>query len=129
MGGFCYTAFVSDVCTKKIVGWACLTDQVERESAAGIQYCCVAVELRSLRIAASFRSRIGGRIPPIAGYTDRPAGLGVTPSVGSRGDSYTAPSARPPTFREAAMIIPKAFVKAIPSRSGVVQASARWVSL
>jgi hypothetical protein len=36
-GGFCYTAFVSDVCTKKIVGWACLTHHVERESAAGTQ--------------------------------------------------------------------------------------------
>jgi hypothetical protein len=36
-GGFCYTAFVSDVCTKKIVGWACLTDHVERGSAAGTQ--------------------------------------------------------------------------------------------
>jgi hypothetical protein len=66
-----------------------------------------------------------GGFRPIAGYTDRLPGLGITPSVGSRGDSYTAPSARPPTFREAAMIVPKAFVKAILSRSGVVQASAR----
>jgi putative transposase len=64
--GFVYVAFVIDVFARRIVGWrvtASLRTDLVHHSDRGTQY----VSMR---------------------YTDRLAEVGITPSVGSRGDSY-----------------------------------------
>jgi putative transposase len=84
-GGFCYTAFVTDVFARRIVGW-----RVAASLGADLA-------LDALEMALDAR---GGRLPGLVHhsdrgtqyvairYTERLAAAGAAPSVGSRGDSY-----------------------------------------
>jgi putative transposase len=84
-GGFCYTAFVTDVFARRIVGW-----RVASSLGADLA-------LDALEMALGAR---GGRLPGLVHhsdrgtqyvalrYTERLAVAGAAPSVGSRGDSY-----------------------------------------
>jgi transposase InsO family protein len=85
-GRFCYTAFVTDGCTKKIVGWA-----------VSATMCAENLPLQAFNHAVwqsntdlfelVHHSDRGSQYLSLA-YTDRLAELGFAPSVGSRGDSY-----------------------------------------
>lgn len=84
--GFCYTAFVTDACTKKIAGWAVAATlrtedlPLQAFNHAAWQANCDLSEL-------VHHSDRGSQYLSLA-YTDRLAELGIAPSVGSRGDSY-----------------------------------------
>lgn len=84
--GFCYTAFVTDACTKKIVGWAVSTTM--RTEDLPLQAFNHAVwQCNSDLSELVHHSDRGSQYLSLA-YTDRLAELGIAPSVGSRGDSY-----------------------------------------
>lgn len=83
--GFAYTAFVTDVFSRKIVGWAVSSLLTTR-----------ALPLQALEMAAFMNptgnelihhSDRGVQYVSLA-YSDRLSDLGITASVGSRGDSY-----------------------------------------
>ena len=84
--GFCYTAFVTDACTRKIVGWAVsATMRTEDLPLQAFNHAVWQSESDLSELVSSFRPRIA---VPIAGLY-RPAGrTRIAPSVGSRGDSY-----------------------------------------
>ena len=84
--GFCYTAFVTDACTKKIVGWA--VSATMRTEDLPLQAFNHAVwQTNSTLSELVHHSDRGSQYLSLA-YTDRLAELGIAPSVGSRGDSY-----------------------------------------
>lgn len=84
--GFCYTAFVTDAATKKIVGWAVAASMrtedlpLQAFNHAAWQANCNLSEL-------VHHSDRGSQYLSLV-YTERLAELGIAPSVGSRGDSY-----------------------------------------
>jgi transposase InsO family protein len=84
--GFCYTAFVTDACTKKIVGWAVSSSMrtedlpLQAFNHAAWQANCDLSEL-------VHHSDRGSQYLSLV-YTERLAELQIAPSVGSRGDSY-----------------------------------------
>ncbi len=84
-GGFAYTAFVTDVYARRIVGWA-----VARSPRA--QLTLDALELAFFARGASLPGLVhhsdrGVQYVTLR-YTERLAEAGAAPSVGSRGDSY-----------------------------------------
>ncbi|MCW1248599.1 IS3 family transposase [Acaricomes phytoseiuli] len=84
--GFAYTAFVTDVFTRKIVGWTVSATMATEK--LPLQ----ALEMASWASPGNLAGLIhhsdrGSQYVSIR-YTDRLAELGVQPSVGSRGDSY-----------------------------------------
>lgn len=83
--GFAYTAFVTDVFSRKIVGWAVSSSLATR--ALPLQ----ALEMEAFTHPADdnlvHHSDRGVQYVSLA-YSDRLADLGITASVGSRGDSY-----------------------------------------
>ena len=84
--GFCYTAFVTDAATKKIVGWA--VSATMRTEDLPLQAFNHAVwQSNSTLSELIHHSDRGSQYLSLA-YTDRLAELGIAPSVGSRGDSY-----------------------------------------
>jgi putative transposase len=84
--GFCYTAFVTDVCTRKIVGWA--VAMTMRTEDLPLQAFDPAVwQANSDLSELVHHSDRGSQYVSLA-YTDRLAERGIAPSVGSRGDSY-----------------------------------------
>jgi putative transposase len=84
--GFCYTAFVTDVCTRKIVGWAVsVTMRTEDLPLQAFKHAVWQVN-SDLSELVNHSDR-GSQYLSLA-YTDRLAELGIAPSVGSRGDSY-----------------------------------------
>lgn len=84
--GFSYTAFVTDVCTRKIVGWAVSTTM--RTEDLPLQAFNHAVwQSHSDLSELVHHSDRGSQYLSLA-YTDRLVELGIAPSVGSRGDSY-----------------------------------------
>ena len=84
--GFCYTAFITDACTKRIVGWAVSTNM--RTEDLPLQAFNHAVwQVNSNLSELIHHSDRGSQYLSLA-YTDRLAELGIAPSVGSRGDSY-----------------------------------------
>jgi putative transposase len=84
--GFCYTAFVTDACTKKIVGWA--VSATMRTEDLPLQAFNHAVwQSNTDLFELVHHSDRGSQYLSLA-YTDRLAELGIAPSVGSRGDSY-----------------------------------------
>jgi transposase InsO family protein len=84
--GFCYTACVTDACTRAIVGWAvAATMRTEDLPLQAFNHAVWQQNSDLSELDASFRPRIP---VPIAGLY-RPANrAGDRPSVGSRGDSY-----------------------------------------
>jgi transposase InsO family protein len=83
---FCYTAFVTDACSRKIVGWAVSVNM--RTEDLPLQAFNHAVwQSDSTLSELVHHSDRGSQYLSLA-YTDRLAELGIAPSVGSRGDSY-----------------------------------------
>ena len=84
--GFCYTAFVTDVCTRRIVGWA-VTASMRTEDLPLQAFEHAVWQSNSDLSELIHHSDRGSQYLSLA-YTDRLAELGIAPSVGSRGDSY-----------------------------------------
>ena len=84
--GFCYTAFVTDVWTRKIVGWAVATTM--RTEDLPLQAFEHAVWQANTDLSELVHHSDRGSQYVSLAYTDRLAELGIAPSVGSRGDSY-----------------------------------------
>lgn len=84
--GFCYTAFVTDVCTRKIVGWAVSTTM--RTDDLPLQAFNHAVWQSNSDLSELVHHSDRGSQYLSLAYTDRLIELGIAPSVGSRGDSY-----------------------------------------
>ncbi|WP_407662075.1 IS3 family transposase [Mycolicibacterium elephantis] len=84
--GFCYTAFVTDVCTRKIAGWAVSTTM--RTEDLPLQAFNHAVWQSDTDLSELVHHSDRGSQYLSLAYTDRLAELGIAPSVGSRGDSY-----------------------------------------
>ena len=84
--GFCYTAFVTDVCTRKIVGWA--VSATMRTEDLPLQAFNHAVWQSNCELSELVHHSDRGSQYLSLAYTDRLAELGIAPSVGSRGDSY-----------------------------------------
>lgn len=83
---FAYTAFVTDVCTRMIVGWS--TKATMRTEDLPLDAFNHAVwQTNSDLSSLIHHSDMGSQYVSLA-YTDRLAELGIEPSVGSRGDSY-----------------------------------------
>ena len=84
--GFCYTAFITDACTKKIIGWA--VSATMRTADLPLQAFEHAVwQTNPILSELVHHSDRGSQYLSLA-YSDRLAELGIAPSVGSRGDSY-----------------------------------------
>lgn len=88
LAGFCYVAFITDVCTRKIVGWAVSatlhTDGLPLLALEHALLTSGAVRSQSGLIHHSDR---GAQYVSLA-YSDALITAGVTASVGSVGDSY-----------------------------------------
>ncbi|WP_231122312.1 IS3 family transposase [Mycobacterium intracellulare] len=84
--GFCYTAFVTDACTRKIVGWA--VSATMRTEDLPLQAFNHAVWQSNTDLSELIHHSDRGSQYLSLAYTDRLAELGIAPSVGSRGDSY-----------------------------------------
>jgi transposase InsO family protein len=84
--GFCYTAFVTDACTKRIVGWAVSATMHTEE--LPLQAFNHAVWQSDSKLSELIHHSDRGSQYLSLAYTDRLAELGIAPSVGSRGDSY-----------------------------------------
>ena len=84
--GFCYPAFVTDVCTRKIVGWAVSTTM--RTEDLPLQAFNHAVWQSNSDLSELIHHSDRGSQYLSLAYTDRLIELGIAPSVGSRGDSY-----------------------------------------
>jgi putative transposase len=84
--GFCYTAFVTDACTKKIAGWA--VSATMRTEGLPLQAFNHAVWQANSDLSELVHHSDRGSQYLSLVYTQRLAELGIAPSVGSRGDSY-----------------------------------------
>ena len=84
--GFVYTAFVTDACTRRIVGWATRSSMsTEALSLHALEHA-LATARREITDLVHHSDR-GGQYLAIT-YTERLADAGITPSVGTVGDSY-----------------------------------------
>ena len=88
VSGFAYTAFITDACTRKIVGWSV---------ASSLSTQALPMIALQQAIATTPAARQGGRLVHHSdrgvqyvslAYTDTQAEHGVAPSVGTVGDSY-----------------------------------------
>jgi putative transposase len=82
--GFCYTAFVTDAATKKIVGWA-VAASMSTEDLPLQAFNHAVWQADSDLSELVHHSDRGSQYLSLI-YTDRLAELGIAPSVGSRGD-------------------------------------------
>lgn len=87
--GFCYTAFVTDACTKKIVGWA--VSATMRTEDLPLQAFNHAVWQSNTDLSELVHHSDRGSQYLSLAYTDRLTELGIAPSVGSRGDCRQRP--------------------------------------
>jgi putative transposase len=83
--GFVYAAFVIDVYSRRIVGWALATHLRTELPLAALD---MAVFLRDERLGELVHHSDRGSQYTSIRYTERLDQFSVTPSVGSRGDSY-----------------------------------------
>ncbi|MBB5750081.1 transposase InsO family protein [Micrococcus sp. TA1] len=86
--GFCYVAFITDACTRKIVGWAvAATLHTQSLPLQALEHALLSTDasLRDGRLV--HHSDRGVQYVSLA-YTETLAVYGVTASVGSVGDSY-----------------------------------------
>nr|WP_157897770.1 IS3 family transposase [Mycolicibacterium rutilum] len=84
--GFCYTAFVIDACTKRIVGWA-VSPTMSTEDLP-LQAFNHAVWQQNSDLSELIHHSDRGSQYLSLTYTERLLELDIAPSVGSRGDSY-----------------------------------------
>jgi putative transposase len=83
--GFCYMAFVVDVYSRRIVGWASATHLRTDLPLAALE---MAAALRDERLAGLVHHSDRGSQYTSIRYSERLEQFDITPSVGSRGDSY-----------------------------------------
>lgn len=85
--GFCYTAFVIDVFSRRIAGWATrATMRTEDLPLEALEHALISARTQALHELVHHSDR-GSQYVSIR-YTERLAAVGITSSVGSRGDSY-----------------------------------------
>lgn len=85
--GFCYTAFVTDVFSRKIVGWSTRsTMRTEDLPLEALEHALIAAKDQALQGLVHHSDR-GSQYVSIR-YSERLEEAGITPSVGSRGDAY-----------------------------------------
>ena len=85
--GFCYTAFVTDVFSRKIVGWSTrATMRTEDLPLEALEHALTSAKDQALAGLVHHSDR-GSQYVSIR-YSQRLEEAGITPSVGSRGDSY-----------------------------------------
>ena len=86
--GFCYVAFITDVCTRKIVGWAVAsTLHTERLPLLALEHALLTTGARRNSSGLTHHSDRGSQYVSLA-YSDALIAAGVTASVGTVGDSY-----------------------------------------
>ena len=86
--GFCYVAFITDACTRKIVGWAvAATLHTQSLPLQALEHALLSTEA-SLRDGQLVHHSDRGVQYVSLAYTDTLAAYGVAASVGSVGDSY-----------------------------------------
>ena len=89
--GFCYTAFVTDVFSRKIVGWSTRsTMRTEDLPLEALEHALNSAKKQALTGLVHHSDR-GSQYVSIR-YSERLEEAGITPSVGSRGDSYDCQS-------------------------------------
>ena len=85
--GFCYTAFVTDVFSRKIVGWSTRsTMRTEELPLEALEHALNSAKDQALQGLVHHSDR-GSQYVSIS-YSDRLQEVGITASVGSVGDSY-----------------------------------------
>lgn len=89
LAGFCYTAFVTDVCTRRIVGWAVSSSlHTDRLPLLALEHALVSTGAsRSPHGGLVHHSDRGAQYVSLA-YSDALIAAGVAASVGTVGDSY-----------------------------------------
>ncbi len=86
-GGFCYTAFVIDVFSRRIAGWATRASmRTEDLPLEALQHALVTAKGQVIDGLVHHSDR-GSQYVSVR-YTENLAQAGITASVGSRGDSY-----------------------------------------
>ena len=126
VSGFAYTAFITDACTRKIVGWSV---------ASSLSTQALPMIALQQAIATTPAARQGGRLVHHSdrgvqyvslAYTDTLAEHGVAPSVGTVGDSYDNALAETVNGLYKAELIYSR--PTWPSTSAVELATLEWVS-
>lgn len=84
--GFAYVAFVTDVCTRKIVGWH-VASSMRTEDLPLPAFDHAVWQANTDLSGLTHHSDHGSQYLSVT-YTDRLIELGITPSVGTIGDSY-----------------------------------------
>jgi putative transposase len=84
-GGFCYTAFVTDVYARRIVGWRVAASL---DTGLALDALEMAIAARGRRLPGLVHHSDRGTQYTALRYSSRLEEAGVAPSVGSRGDSY-----------------------------------------
>nr|WP_232016816.1 IS3 family transposase [Gordonia insulae] len=84
--GFAYVAFVTDVCTRKIMGWH-VASSMRTEDLPLPAFDHAVWQANTDLSGLTHHSDHGSQYLSLA-YTDRLIELGITPSVGTVGDSY-----------------------------------------
>ena len=88
--GFAYVAFVTDVFSRKIVGWS--VSSTLKTDMLPLQALNMAAWMVSDDLTGLVHHSDRGSNYVSSTYTDRIVELGGTPSVGSKGDSYDCQS-------------------------------------
>jgi putative transposase len=122
--GFCYTAFVTDVCTRRIVGWAVANSM--RTEDLPLQALNHAVWQANTDLSELVHHSDRGSQYLSLAYTDRIAEFGIAPSVGWRGDSYDNALAEAVNAAYKSELIHRG--KPWPSVAEVELATASWVA-
>ena len=88
LSGFCYVAFISDVCTRKIVGWAMDSMlHTEHLPLLALEHALLTTGARRDSSGSPHHSDQASQYVSLA-YSDAVFTAGVTASVGAVGDSY-----------------------------------------
>ena len=86
--GFCYTAFITDVCTRRIVGWAVAASlHIESLPLQALEHALLSTRAEASSSGLVHHSDRGSQYVSLA-YSDALITAGVTASVGTVGDSY-----------------------------------------
>ena len=88
VSGFCYVEFITDVCTRKIVGWAAAsTLHTDPLPLLALEHALLTSGAR--RTSSGLTRHSDRRVQCVTlAYTDALVAAGVTASVGTVGDSY-----------------------------------------
>ncbi len=89
--GFCYTAFITDVFSRRIVGWATKsTMSTEALPLEALEHALITAKTQAVQNLVHHSDR-GSQYVSLR-YSERLAAAGIKASVGSKGDSYDCQS-------------------------------------